>query len=172
LHRQETIRPGRKRRRAIRRERSATGALPVPDENMAAMQYILIGENGDLPEIGRFAPFKAVVAAEDRISRDRQVEISNWLVESGALYVMLCGADGETWQQAIRQANLDLVELRDMRPDDFVMITQHGKEKLRGVFWHARKHARHTHVRLDNLLTIHIGTTNRSVEYSAIFDKA
>ena len=136
------------------------------------MQYFQIGENDDLPDIGRFAPFKTVVAIEQGVSDGRRTDISKWLVDSGALYVMLSGADCEDWRQAVRQANLDRVDLDEMQPEQFVMITMHGREKLRGVFWHARKHARHTHVQLDNILIIHISETNRSMEYSAIFGKA
>jgi len=136
------------------------------------MQYFQPGETGDLPSIDQFAPFKAIVAIEDTVSDGRRVDISNWLVESGALYVMLTGVECEAWRQSIRQANLERVDLDEMQPEQFVMITMHGREKLRGVFWHAKKHARHTHVQIDNILVIHIGDTNRSLEYSALFGKA
>ena len=52
------------------------------------------------------------------------------------------------------------------------MITPHHGERLRGVFWHAKKFARHTHVDLQHLLVIHLGEQNRSTEYVSIFDKA
>jgi hypothetical protein len=136
------------------------------------MQYFQIDENGDLPTIGHFAPFKAVVAIEAEVSDARRAEVCRWLVGAGVRYVMLCGVDCETWSSPIRQANLDQVDLQDMQPEQFVMITIHGREKLRGVFWHAKKHAHHTHVEIDNILTIHIGSQNRSLEYSTIFDKA
>ena len=136
------------------------------------MQYFQLGETGDLPAVGQFAPFKAVVAVEQELSQSRREDISKWLVESGGLYVMLTGVDCEAWRQSIRQANLDKVDLDEMQPEQFVMITMHGREKLRGVFWHAKKHARHTHVQIDNILVIHIGDTNRSLEFSALFGKA
>lgn len=136
------------------------------------MQYLQITDISDLPAIGQYAPFRVVLAIEDAVSRERREEISRWLVENGGLYIMACGEDCETWNESIRQANLDRVSLEEMKPEEFVMITTHRQEKLRSVFWHAKKHARHTHVKIQNTLTVHLGTQNRSVEYLAIFDKA
>lgn len=136
------------------------------------MEYIQLTDHGDLPTIGQHAPFKAVLAVEDRVSAARRQLISEWLVEMGGRYVMVCGADCEDWQAAIRRANLKQVNLDDMQPKEFVMITIHQHERLRSVFWHAKKHARHTHVKLRNLVAVHVGNVNRSVEYLAMYDKA
>jgi hypothetical protein len=139
---------------------------------MTAMEYFQLTELNDLPGIGHFAPFKVVLAIEDTVDRSRQNEISNWLVEMGGKYVMICGDQCKSWEQSIRQANLDRVDIESMGPQEFVMITTHEHERLRNVFWHAKKHARHTHVKFNNILTIHIGSRNRSVEYLAMFEKA
>ena len=139
---------------------------------MKSMQYFQLAEQGDLPGIGHLAPFKVVLAIEDDVSRDRQLEVAAWLVEAGGHYVMICGENCEGWQQAIRQANLDLFAIEDMKPEEFVMITTHAHERLRNVFWHARKHARHSHVKIAQVISIHLGKQNRSIEYLAMFDKA
>jgi len=139
---------------------------------MASMEYFQLTEHNDLPGIGQFAPFKVVLAIGDTVSRSRQNEISNWLVEMGGKYVMICGSDCKSWEQSIRQANLGQVDIEDMGPREFVMITTHEHERLRNVFWHAKKHARHTHIKLNNMLAIHIGNRNRSVEYLSMFEKA
>ena len=139
---------------------------------MASMEYFQLTEHSDLPGIGQFAPFKVVLAIGDSVSRSRQNEISNWLVEMGGKYVMICGSDCKSWEQSIRQANLGQVDIEDMGPREFVMITTHEHERLRNVFWHAKKHARHTHIKLNNMLAIHIGNRNRSVEYLSMFEKA
>ena len=139
---------------------------------MASMEYFQLTEHSDLPGIGQFAPFKVVLAIGDTVSRSRQNEISNWLVEMGGKYVMICGSDCKSWEQSIRQANLGQVDIENMGPREFVMITTHEHERLRNVFWHAKKHARHTHIKLNNMLAIHIGNRNRSVEYLSMFEKA
>ena len=136
------------------------------------MHYFQLIEGEKLPVVEHFAPFKAVLAIEDAVSPARQQEVSAWLVEMGCKYVMICGSDGQGWQESIRRANLERVSIDDMQPHDFVMITTHPHEKLRSVFWHARKVARHTHVKIENILTFHFSKQNRSVEYLAIFDKA
>jgi hypothetical protein len=139
---------------------------------MTSMQYFQINEHCELPSIEHLAPFKAVLAIEDDVSRARQLEVANWLITMGSRYVMICGENCTAWQQAIRRTNLELFAIEDMDPADFVMITTHAHERLRNVFWHARKHACHPDVRFDQAITIHLGQRNRSVEYLAMFDKA
>jgi hypothetical protein len=139
---------------------------------MTSIEYIQLTEHSDLPGIGHFAPFKVVLAIEDTVSSDRQQEISRWLVEMGGKYVMVCGSGCASWEEIIRQANLEQVDIEHMKPEEFVMITTHQHERLRTVFWHAKKHAHHSHVKFNNTLAIHIGSQNRSVEYLAMFRKA
>jgi hypothetical protein len=139
---------------------------------MKSMQYFQVTEQGELPGIGHLAPFKVVLAVEDDVSRARQLEVATWLVEKGGCYVMICGKNCEDWQQVIRQINLNLFAIEDIKPEQFVMITTHAHEKLRNVFWHANKIARHTHVKFAEVITIHLGKQNRSVEYLAMFEKA
>jgi len=135
------------------------------------MEYIQLREYGELPEIDNRAPFKAVLAVEDTVSDERRREIADWLVAMGGLYMMICGRDCAGWQDSIRRANLARVAIDDMQPQQFVMITMHVHEKLRAVFRYAKSHARHTHVKIDNLLTIHVANRNREVEYRNLFAK-
>jgi len=149
------------------------GAKPAgscPPSN-TGMEYIQLREHGDLPEINHRAPFKAVLAVEDKVSPERQREISGWLVAMGGMYLMVCGEDCASWQDSIRRANLERVPIDEMQPQQFVMVTIHVHERLRSVFRYASKHARHSHVQIDNLLAIHIANRNREVEYRNLFDK-
>lgn len=136
------------------------------------MDYIQLTEESALPEIGQFAPFKTILAIEDTVSAARQKQVSAWLVGAGSLYVMVCGTNCQSWQESLRQANLDQIDIDDMKPEEFVMITTHEHERLRNIFWHAKKVARHTHVKIDNILTVHVAAQNRSVEYLSMFEKA
>lgn len=135
------------------------------------MKYIQLGEHGHLPGISDFAPFRAVLAVEDSVSRERRQQVSRWLVAMGGVYVMICGSDCESWQDSIREANLERVPLDDMQPQQFVMITTHLHEKLRSVFRHAKKYARHTHVKTENIVTVHIAHRNRELEHHNLFNK-
>ena len=139
---------------------------------MSSMEYIQLTESNVLPGIRHLAPFKAVLAIEHPVSPVRQHEIATWLVESGCKYVMICGENCQDWEAQVRRANLSQVSIEDMTPEEFVMITTHAREGLRNVFWHAKKHAHHTHVKMENIVTLHIGNQGRSVEYLSIFQKA
>ena len=136
------------------------------------MQYVQIDDKGTLPDVDDFAPFKAVLAVEDQVGNARRDAVSDWLVGNGARYVMVCGEDCQAWVDAVRAANLRQVDIDSMTAEQFVMITAHHGERLRNVFWHAKKHARHTHLDLQHCLVVHIGEQNRSIEYLSIYDKA
>ena len=136
------------------------------------MEYILANETSVLPDIHRLAPFKAVIAIEEPLSMERQREICQWLLDSGCKYAMVCGESCESWEAMIREINLEAVDLDTMTPEQFVMITTHAREGLRAVYWHAKKHAHHSHVKMDQVITLHIGSKNRSTDYLGIFQKA
>jgi len=136
------------------------------------MEYIQVTEDNELPDISEFEPFKAVIAIQDVVSTQRQTQVSNWLVEMGALYVMVCGTDSTTWVDPIRAANLERTDIETMTPNQFVMITDHEDEALRAVMWHAKKHAKHTHAKIKNIVTLHVSNENRAVDYLSIFNKA
>ena len=136
------------------------------------MEYIQVNQTSELPDISAFSPFKAVIAIEDQFSTARREQICHWLTQMGGLYMMICGEDIELWSASIRQANIDQNGIDSMTADKFVMITEHENERLRNVFWHAKKYARHTHAELENLVVIHVSNENRSVDYLSIFNKA
>ena len=135
------------------------------------MEYVQLNEEGVLPAIRNLGPFKVVLAVEDPVSPERQHQVSEWLVAMGGMYVMICGSDCESWQDSIRRANLERVPLERMQPEEFVMITTHPHERLRGIYKFASKHARHTHVSMDTVLTVHVARQNREVEYQNLFNK-
>ena len=136
------------------------------------MEYIQVTETSELPDIAGFSPFKAVIAIEDQMSDGRREIISSWLTQMGGLYVMICGEGVELWSSSIRKANIDQNDIDLMTPDKFVMITEHESERLRNVFWHAKKHAKHTHAKLETLVVIHVSNENRALDYMSIFNKA
>ncbi len=152
--------------------RASSAFWPQSKPAITSMEYIQVSDSNALPDIRPLAPFKAVIAVEDAISSSRQQEICQWLVSGGCIYVMICGENSEIWQAMLREINLSQINLDDMKPEEFVMITTHEGERLRSVFWHAKKHAFHTHVKTDTIVTVHIGNQNRSTDYLAIFQKA
>ena len=139
---------------------------------MQDMKYYQVNENSTLPDLAHLAPFKAVLALEINCSDKLQNEIADWLVTSGCRYIMICGEGHEAWKDAIRKANLAQFDIDDMQSKDFVMVTPHVGEKLRNVFWHAKKVARHPDVAMNQVVTIHLSDQNRAAEYLTMYEKA
>lgn len=136
------------------------------------MEYIQVKPTSELPDISGFSPFKAVIAIEDQPSESRRDEVCRWLTQMGGLYVMILGEDVALWSASIRKVNLEQNDLSTMTPDKFVMITEHENERLRSVFWHAKKYARHTHMKLETLVVVHVSNENRAVDYLSIYNKS
>ncbi len=138
---------------------------------MQSMKYIWLADANDLPDINQYAPFKALLSVDEAVSTERQQQISIWLVIMGAMHVTIRGEDCLSWKESIRQANLDMVSLDEMQPEQFVMITIHPSEGLRSVFRQIKKHARHTHVDLDFTIIVHLAKQSGDIEYHSIFSR-
>ena len=138
---------------------------------MQSMKYVWLNAGNELPELGQHAPFKVLLSVDMEVSHQRQQQISNWLVDMGALHFTIRGEGCLHWKDSVRQANLDKVNIEDMQPEQFVMITTHPYEGLRSVFKQLKKHARHTHVDLNFTVVIHLAETSSDVEYQSIFSR-
>lgn len=136
------------------------------------MRYIKINRLTELPDISRFAPFKAVIAVEDPVSKQRQAKISAWIVAMGCRYVMSCGESCDCWCDSVRVANLKTFDVGSLSPEDFVMTTSHSNESLRSVFWYAKNFAKHPEVVFKDTVVLHLANRDRSVEYERIYQRA
>lgn len=136
------------------------------------MRYINIDRSTVLPDISNLAPFKAVVSIEEPPSKERQAEISSWLVDMGCRYVMSCGEGCDSWCDSVRHANLEVFDLDAMDSRDFVMTTGHRHESLRAVFWFSKKAAKHPKVKLKECVVLHLASRHRLAEYEMIYRRA
>lgn len=136
------------------------------------MRYIQLEPDAQLPDLSDTGPFKIVIAVEDAVSQVRQNEICAWAVEMGCRYVMVCGKGCESWCDAVRAANLAAFEASDLKPEDFVMATSHANESLKSVFWFAKKAANHPEVMFKELVVLHLGERDRSLQYKHIYQRA
>lgn len=136
------------------------------------MRYINIQRLTELPDISSLAPFKAVISTEAPTDRQRQKEISTWLVRMGCRYVISRGENCESWCQSVRQANLAAFDIDNMHARDFVMTTVHRRESLKAVFWFAKKAAKHPEVDLVRCVVLHVANGNRMAEYQAVYQRA
>ncbi|HEY1607162.1 MAG TPA: hypothetical protein VGF77_16350 [Allosphingosinicella sp.] len=139
---------------------------------MSAVEYFRIGEDAPVPDIASYAPFRAVVVLEMPCSTDWQNLVSEWLVESGCLYMMAWGEGCSSWDDSVDWANLEQFSYGDIPGEKFVMTTWHEHQSLDEVFWCAGFCARHPDVELSSTLIIHVSPTARRSEMLARFEAA
>ncbi len=136
------------------------------------MRYINIHRLTQLPDVSQVAPFKTVIAVEQAVSKERQAEISTWLVNMGCRYVMACGENCDSWTKSIRQANLMVFDLGSMGAEDFVMATAHRYESLRAVFWYAKNVAKHPEIEFKECVVLHLANGEQSDKFQSMFQRA
>ena len=135
--------------------------------------YLRIIEGDPLPDIGGFAPFRAVVVIDATYSREWQNEVSDWLVNGGCLYMMAWGEDCSSWDDSVDWAQIRKYPGPDGAPEaDFVMTTWHDKETLESVFWYCQFCASDPYDLIKHTLIVHVGGTSRDPEFRALFEQA
>jgi hypothetical protein len=138
---------------------------------MAVPEYIHLPPGHPPPEIGR-GPFRAVVVIEAPVVTEWRALVSDWLAESGCLYMMAWGADCSLWDDSVDFANLDAFEYGDIPDDRFIMTSWHEKEPLADVFWFCEHAAQHPTVDLERTVLVHIAMTGRQAELLADYRNA
>ena len=134
-------------------------------------RYVQLQDGKPLPDIGDLKPFKAIVVIEDHPSLEWQHRTSEWLVDSGCLYMMAWGDDCGSWDESVDWANLEIFDFGDIPDEEFVMTTWHENEPLQEVFWYAKEVAHHPTVKLDNILILHIGADDKHTKFEKLFYK-
>jgi hypothetical protein len=137
-----------------------------------AVEYLQIVEGTPLPDITRFAPFRAVIILDDSYSGKWQDEVSDWLVASGCLYMMAWGEGCSSWDDSVDFANLRQFDFGEIPDDHFVMTTWHDKEPIEEAFRFAQFCATHPNVNLDLTLLIHVSAKNSQKEMMERFKRA
>ena len=136
------------------------------------MTYVHLTSKSDLPDVSLLRPFRAVVVVEDEILPERQALISQWLVQSGCLYMMAWGKECSSWDDAVDLANLEEFNFRDVPEDACVMTTWHESESLKEVFWFCKNSAFHPTVELTNNLVLHLASNSGEEELTSEFADA
>jgi len=136
------------------------------------IRYLRLSHGDHLPPADKFEPYKAVVIVEDRVEPDWQRVVSQWLAETGCLYMIAWGKDCGSWDDSVDMANLRQFEFGEIPNEHFIMTTWHEKETLREVMEFARLSAHHPNVELDRLLLLHIGGADRQGEFMALYNDA
>ena len=133
--------------------------------------YIYLSPGSACPEIvqcrGRF-----IVVIEAEVSYAWQKLVSDWMVESGCLYMMAWGRECSTWDDSVDWANIDRFEETPIPEDEFVMTTWHDDESLSEVFCFAKAVAKHPSVDLDQTIILDISAASRKEELLSLYEAA
>lgn len=125
------------------------------------MEYLQLQNNDLLPNIDYMRPFKCVLVSEAPVSQEWQTKVSEWLVNSGCLYMLAWGNNCSSWDDSVDVANLEKFEYKEIPQESFVMTTWHENESLPEVFEFCKKFAMHEVENLENTLLLHISTENK-----------
>jgi hypothetical protein len=135
-------------------------------------RYLRLNPGDQMPNISEFSPFKAVLIIDAKVETAWQANVSRWLTDAGCRYTMAWGIDCSSWDTSVDLANLEKFDYGEIPEDDFIMTTMHDDESLDEVLWFAKTTAHHPTVKLDNMLFLHIGVTDREEEITALFAAA
>jgi len=136
------------------------------------MKYFQLTPSGKLPKLSGLWPCKAIVIIETAVKPEQQASISQWLVDSGCLYMMACGRDCASWKESVGLANRKAFDTPEIPDQSLVIATGHEEESLKDVFWFAKYTATHPCFKLENLLILHLANSEREQELSAEYAAA
>lgn len=139
---------------------------------MSTPIYLQILPETSLPDISELSPFRAVVIVEARVSTIWQENVSDWLVQSGCLYMMAWGINSTSWDDSVDMANIERFNFEGVPEDESVMTTWHDSDPLNDVFWFCKQDAVHPTVKLKNTLLLHISAQNREQELVRLYADA
>lgn len=121
-----------------------------------SIHYLHLPPCASLPDIAHLSPYRAVVIIEVQVGAEWQGKVSDWLVQSGCLYMMAWGPDCTNWDDSVDIANLEAFDFDDVPDDRFVYTTWHDDESLGEVFDFCKRLARHSVVDLPRVVLVHI----------------
>lgn len=136
------------------------------------MRYIRVRPESDLPKITDMEPFLSVVIIDEAVTPEWQTKVSDWLVNSGCLYMMAWGEDCSSWDDSVDHSNMEAYDNGEIPEDKFVMTTWHEKEPLKEVFRFSKYSAVHPSVDITKTLLLHISNSEKEKEYSNEYKSA
>lgn len=133
------------------------------------MKYLQLQPNSNLPDISDTVPFRSVVIIEETVQEEFQRKVSDWLVNSGCLYMMAWGKNCKSWDDSVDKSNIKKFEHKEIPDENFVMTTWHDDEPLEEVFWFSKHCAFHPDIELKDTLLLHISFCNKENEFRIKF---
>jgi len=126
--------------------------------------YLHLKPNAKLPEFAGPMPSRMVIVAEVEVSQEWQSLVSDWIIQSGCLYMMAWGINCSSWDDSVDIANIKAFEFGEIPEEKFVMTTWHTDAPLKDVFWFAKNNAFHPTVEIERTILLHISVQDREHE--------
>lgn len=123
---------------------------------MHKMEYLRLEPAQVLPEWTFSRPYQAVIVIEEKVSSEWQEKVSDWLVETGCLYMLAWGENCSSWDDTVDMANMKKFNFKKVPEKDFVMTTWHENEPLEEAFFYSKSNAIHPVIGVLEPVIIHI----------------
>ncbi|MCU7842060.1 MAG: hypothetical protein KZQ82_00025 [Candidatus Thiodiazotropha sp. (ex Lucinoma annulata)] len=136
------------------------------------MKYLHLQPEQTLPKWPDLRPYQAVVVIEEKVSSEWQEEVSEWLVETGCLYMMAWGLNCSSWDDSVDMANLKKFNYEKVPESEFVLTTWHENEPLKEVFFYSKNNAIHPVVGVLDPVIVHISKQDMSNAHIAEYENA
>ncbi|MES9964674.1 MAG: hypothetical protein ABW116_14175 [Candidatus Sedimenticola sp. 20ELBAFRAG] len=136
------------------------------------MEYLRLEPESALPDWPFTSPYQAVLVIEEKVSADWQEQVSEWLVQSGCLYMMAWGLECSTWDDSVDMANMKEFNFEEIPESKFVMTTWHENEPLNEVFWFSKNTVVHPDLGELHPVIVHISTENKRTSLLAEYENA
>lgn len=131
------------------------------------VEYVHLPAGSPLPTLSN-EPRRTIVLIAQDVEMRWQDAVSDWIVESGCLYMMAWGWKCITWDDSVDHATLRRFEYGEVPDEHFVMTTWHANEPLCEVFFYARMCAFHPTVPLPLLTIVDIHSQPREPAIRAL----
>ena len=138
------------------------------------IKYIQLQSKTDLNvlNISKFSPFKAVVIIEEDLEKDRRVQICNWIVDMGCLYMMAWGIECGIWDDIVDEKNCYDFNFKGVPEEKDIMTTWHNNQSLIELFYFSKNLAKHPCIELKNTIIIHVSEEDKFRELMKKYEKA
>lgn len=134
-----------------------------------SVEYIHLPSGAVLPKRNP-EPNRTIVIVEQEVTEEWQNAVSQWIVESGCLYMMAWGRDCSSWDDSVDFANLEDFDFGEIPEDRFVLTTWHENELLSEVFFFNETCAWHPEIDLPIVTIIDISPIERREEILSSYD--
>jgi len=136
------------------------------------LTYLHLRPHEDLPPLGQFPPFLAVLIVEAVCEESWRWELCRALAASDCRYLLAWGEYCADWAESADDAHLEAFDYDEIPTDRLLMTTSHEEEELEEVFWFARHRARHPALQLAHTVILHVGERGRKDALEALYAQA